>query len=232
MRLEGDFNYNALAKATPGYVGADLAALAGAAGIIAVKRIFKQISEGTLALPDPEPQVVEAEVMQDISMAVDNPSPITDITPSIIQPRSTSFLPLLSGLSSQLASGSIAHFLIAHPDPLTETQLAPLCITPADFMLALKELQPSSKREGFATVPDITWADIGALRNTREELHMAIVQPIRRPDLFSAVGIVAACGVLLWGPPGCGKTLLAKAVANESRANFISVKGPELLNKV
>jgi len=106
-----------------------------------------------------------------------------------------------------------------------------LCITPADFMLALKQVKPSSKREGFATVPDVTWADIGALRNTRDELHMAVVQPIRRPDLFSAVGIVAACGVLLWGPPGCGKTLLAKAVANESRANFISVKGPELLNK-
>ena len=209
MRLEGDFNFNALAKATPGYVGADLAALAGAAGIIAVKRIFKQISEGTLVLPDPEPQVVEGEE-QDALMTVDS----------------------FSGLSSQLTSGSIAHFLIAHPDPLTETQLAPLCITPADFMLALKDLQPSSKREGFATVPDVTWADIGALRNTREELHMAIVQPIRRPELFSAVGIVAACGVLLWGPPGCGKTLLAKAVANESRANFISVKGPELLNKV
>ncbi|KAG6850104.1 hypothetical protein H0H93_001025 [Arthromyces matolae] len=60
---------------------------------------------------------------------------------------------------------------------------------------------------------------------------MAIVQPIKRPELFSAVGISAACGVLLWGPPGCGKTLLAKAVANESKANFISVKGPELLNK-
>ena len=234
LRLEGDFNFNALAKATPGYVGADLAALTGAAGIIAVKRIFKQISDGTLALPDPEPQVVEAEE-QDTSMAVDNSLPAVDVSPSIPQPRSdgsASFLPLFSGLSSQLTSGSIAHFLIAHPDPLTETQLAPLCITPADFMLALKELQPSSKREGFATVPDVTWADIGALRNTREELHMAVVQPIRRPDLFNAVGIVAACGVLLWGPPGCGKTLLAKAVANESRANFISVKGPELLNKV
>jgi len=61
---------------------------------------------------------------------------------------------------------------------------------------------------------------------------MSIVQPIKRPELFQAVGIEAPCGVLLWGPPGCGKTLLAKAVANESRANFISVKGPELLNKV
>ena len=235
LRLEGDFNFNALAKATPGYVGADLAALTGAAGIIAVKRIFKQISDGTLALPDPEPQMAEVEEEQDTSMADDNPPLTVDAsasTPQLRSDGSTSFLPLFSGLSSQLTSGSIAHFLIAHPDPLTETQLAPLCITPADFMLALKELQPSSKREGFATVPDVTWADIGALRNTREELHMAVVQPIRRPDLFSAVGIVAACGVLLWGPPGCGKTLLAKAVANESRANFISVKGPELLNKV
>ena len=200
-----------------------------------MKRIFKQISDGTLVLPDPDPLTVEVEEEQDISMAIDN-SPTTDISSipvSVLQPDgSTSNPPLFSGLSSQLTSGSIAHFLIAHPDPLTETQLAPLCITPADFTLALKQVQPSSKREGFATVPDVTWADIGALRNTREELHMAVVQPIRRPDLFSAVGIVAACGVLLWGPPGCGKTLLAKAVANESRANFISVKGPELLNKV
>jgi ribosome biogenesis ATPase len=115
---------------------------------------------------------------------------------------------------------------------LTLAQLAPLCITAADFMLALKEIQPSAQREGFATVPDVTWSDIGALHATRGELHMAVVQPFRRPELFRAVGIDAPAGVLLWGPPGCGKTLLAKAVANESQASFISVKGPELLNKV
>ncbi|KAF8960063.1 P-loop containing nucleoside triphosphate hydrolase protein [Flammula alnicola] len=223
LRLEGDFNFVTLAKATPGYVGADLAALTGAAGIIAVKRIFKQLSDGTLTLPDPNPSLSNPEEEQDISMAVDStPQP---------QPQPPAKPPLFSDLSSQVSSGSIAHFLIAHPDPLTEAQLAPLCITSSDFTLALKQVQPSSKREGFATVPDVTWADIGALHSTREELHMAIVQPIKRPELFSAVGIEAPCGVLLWGPPGCGKTLLAKAVANESRANFISVKGPELLNK-
>lgn len=226
LRLDGDFDFIALAKATPGYVGADLAALTGAAGIIAVKRIFKQLSDGTLVLPDPELQVVpNPDGEQDITMAaVDPPPTVLDIP----APNPT----LFSGLSSQVSSGSIAHFLIAHPDPLTEAQLAPICITFPDFTLALKQVQPSSKREGFATVPDVTWADIGALHSIREELHMAIVQPIRRPELFSAVGIEAPCGVLLWGPPGCGKTLLAKAVANESRANFISVKGPELLNKV
>ena len=146
-------------------------------------------------------------------------------------PPADTVLPFAS-LASQLPTSSIAHFLSAHPSPLTPVQLAHLCITSDDFYAALREVQPSSKREGFATVPDVTWADIGALHGTREELHMAIVQPIKRPELFSAVGIEAACGVLLWGPPGCGKTLLAKAVANESRANFISVKGPELLNKV
>ncbi|XHF97009.1 hypothetical protein AWENTII_000616 [Aspergillus wentii] len=100
-----------------------------------------------------------------------------------------------------------------------------------DFFTALPKIQPSSKREGFATIPDTTWADIGALGGIRDELSTAIVEPIRNPDIYANVGITAPTGVLLWGPPGCGKTLLAKAVANESRANFISVKGPELLNK-
>lgn len=100
-----------------------------------------------------------------------------------------------------------------------------------DFFTALPKIQPSSKREGFATIPDTTWADIGALGGVRDELATAIVEPIRNPEVYESVGITAPTGVLLWGPPGCGKTLLAKAVANESRANFISVKGPELLNK-
>ncbi len=106
-----------------------------------------------------------------------------------------------------------------------------ICITHDDFLTALPKIQPSSKREGFATIPDTTWADIGALQPVREELLTAIVEPIRSPEKYERVGITAPTGVLLWGPPGCGKTLLAKAVANESRANFISVKGPELLNK-
>ncbi|OBZ72212.1 putative AAA domain-containing protein C16E9.10c [Grifola frondosa] len=225
LRLEGDFDFRAFAKATPGYVGADLAALTGAAGIIAVKRIFHQISEGPLVLPE----IIAEQGTQgysENSMMVDPPVPT--------QPPHSSKKPAPFAdfdVSRHTLASSIIHFLRAHPNPLTEAQLAPLCITSSDFMLALKQVQPSSKREGFATVPDVTWSDIGALHHTREELHMAIVQPIRRPELFSAVGIVAACGVLLWGPPGCGKTLLAKAVANESRANFISVKGPELLNK-
>lgn len=100
------------------------------------------------------------------------------------------------------------------------------------FDAVLPAIVPSSKREGFATVPDTTWRDVGALAGVRDELQMAIVEPIQNPQRYKAVGISAPTGVLLWGPPGCGKTLLAKAVAAESKANFISVKGPELLNKV
>ncbi|KAJ7716814.1 P-loop containing nucleoside triphosphate hydrolase protein [Mycena maculata] len=222
LRLDGDFDFVALAKATPGYVGADLAALTGAAGIIAVKRIFKQLSEGTLVLPpDPERNEQEQGQAQDVLMA----DPATPVPIPSLAPAFSFSFPIPP------TAGSIAHFLNAHPGPLTPEQLVPLLITPADFMLALKQVQPSAQREGFATVPDVTWADIGALHETRDALQMAIVLPLRRPLLFRSVGIAAPCGVLLWGPPGCGKTLLAKAVANESQANFISVKGPELLNK-
>ncbi|KAI5370858.1 putative AAA+ ATPase domain, ATPase, AAA-type, core, AAA ATPase, AAA+ lid domain-containing protein [Septoria linicola] len=100
-----------------------------------------------------------------------------------------------------------------------------------DFLTVLPSITPSSKREGFTTVPNVSWRDIGALANVREELVRAIVEPIAKPKLYEAFGVNAPSGVLLWGPPGCGKTLLAKAAAAESQANFISIKGPELLNK-
>ncbi|KAJ7255175.1 P-loop containing nucleoside triphosphate hydrolase protein [Mycena rebaudengoi] len=221
LRLDGDFDFGALAKATPGYVGADLAALTGAAGIIAVKRIFQQLSDGTLVLP-PDPEQPPTDVL----MSDAPPPTASDAPPSTTAPAPSAFSFALPPTAS-----SIAHFLNAHPLPLTPAQLAPLLITPADFTLALAHVQPSAQREGFTTVPDVSWADVGALHGTRDALQMAIVLPLKKPKLFASVGIRAPCGVLLWGPPGCGKTLLAKAVANESRANFISVKGPELLNK-
>lgn len=116
--------------------------------------------------------------------------------------------------------------------PLTSAQLSDLTITMADFHEALRHVQPSSKREGFATVPDVTWDDVGSLKNVRAELQLCVLAPVRYAKQFLELGLSTPAGVLLCGPPGCGKTLLAKAVANEAGINFISVKGPELLNMV
>ena len=114
---------------------------------------------------------------------------------------------------------------------LTEEQMEPLFVTMDDFLKAVPLVQPSSKREGFATVPDVSWEAIGALESIREELSISVLEPIRSPEKFKALGLTLPVGCLLYGPPGCGKTLLAKAIAHESGANFISVKGPELLDK-
>lgn len=103
-------------------------------------------------------------------------------------------------------------------------------VTMDDFLRAIKTVQPTAKREGFAIAPDVTWQDVGALSEVREELKHNVLEPIAHPERFRALGLEVPAGVLFYGPPGCGKTLLAKALANQSGANFISVKGPELLN--
>ncbi|GAX13461.1 ribosome biogenesis ATPase [Fistulifera solaris] len=115
--------------------------------------------------------------------------------------------------------------------PLTPAQMDPLFVTMEDFLTAIPLVQPSSKREGFAMVPDVDWEDVGALESIREELAISVLEPIRNPEKFTRLGLSLPAGILLYGPPGCGKTLLAKAIAHESGANFISVKGPELLDK-
>jgi ribosome biogenesis ATPase len=221
---------------------------------MAVKRIFQELGEGRLVLPTEAMEANQQGGLQSIRedevrngvqdlMVVDPDENMTGVE-TVQEEQGTVSIPAkqkmgsissdvpFSGLPPHLLNTPIVSFLFTHPNPLTEHQLSPINLIPTDFYAALKTVQPSAQREGFATVPDVTWADIGALHAIRDELHMAIVQPIRRPEIFKAVGIEAPSGVLLWGPPGCGKTLLAKAVANESRANFISVKGPELLNKV
>jgi ribosome biogenesis ATPase len=104
------------------------------------------------------------------------------------------------------------------------------CVVMQDFVNAVKTIQPTAKREGFAVAPDVTWADVGALADVREELLYNVLEPISHPERFRRLGLEVPAGVLFFGPPGCGKTLLAKALANQSGANFISVKGPELLN--
>uniref|UniRef100_A0A6E8VP53 AAA+ ATPase domain-containing protein n=1 Tax=Anopheles coluzzii TaxID=1518534 RepID=A0A6E8VP53_ANOCL len=137
-----------------------------------------------------------------------------------------SFVPQKQELTLQ----QLLDLLLNQQNALPVTKLEGLCIERDDFIEALKTVQPSAKREGFITVPDVTWNDIGSLGDIREELKLAILAPVKFPHRLKLLGLTAPSGVLLCGPPGCGKTLLAKAVANEAGINFISVKGPELLN--
>ncbi len=119
---------------------------------------------------------------------------------------------------------------------LEEERLSPetldkLIVTGGDFENALKEIVPSAMREVYLETPDVKWSEIGGLENVKRELQEAVEWPLKFSDLYKAIGYSMPKGVLLFGPSGTGKTLLAKAVATESEANFISVRGPELLSK-
>ncbi len=104
-------------------------------------------------------------------------------------------------------------------------------VTREDFMNALKEVEPSAMREVMVEVPQVTWDDVGGLEDVKILLKEAVELPLKDPEAFKRIGIRPPRGVLMYGPPGTGKTLLAKAVAHESEANFISVKGPEIMSK-
>lgn len=109
--------------------------------------------------------------------------------------------------------------------------LLKLEVSMGDFLEAMKEVTPSTIREVFIEVPNVKWEDIGGLEAVKEELREIIEWPMKYSTLFKYADTKAPKGILLHGPPGCGKTLLAKAIANEANANFISIKGPELMSK-
>jgi transitional endoplasmic reticulum ATPase len=110
-------------------------------------------------------------------------------------------------------------------------RLATLTVTMDDFRSALCEVSPSAIREMFVDIPDIRWEDVGGLGDVKRRLVEAVEWPIKYPELFTQAGVKPPKGLLLAGPPGVGKTLIAKAVANESGVNVISVKGPALMSK-
>ncbi len=112
------------------------------------------------------------------------------------------------------------------PEVLEELQ-----VTKEDFENGLKVVEPSAMREVMLEVPNVRWSEVGGLEEAKKDLREAVEWPLKYPDTFKRMGIEPPKGILLFGPPGTGKTLLARAVATESEANFIAVKGPELLSK-
>ena len=120
---------------------------------------------------------------------------------------------------------------IQNDEEIPKEVMEKIVVTGDDFKNAQKEIQPSALREVLVQIPDIKWDDIGGLEDVKQELKEAVEWPLKHPETFQRLGIRPPKGTLLYGIPGTGKTLLAKAVASESEANFISVKGPELLSK-
>merc|ERR1712167_241436 len=114
-------------------------------------------------------------------------------------------------------------------DTIDAEILNAMAVTQDHFKHALTQANPSSLRETVVEVPNITWDDIGGLIDVKRELRELVQYPVEHPEKFEKFGMSPSKGVLFYGPPGCGKTLLAKAVANECQANFISIKGPEIL---
>lgn len=114
-------------------------------------------------------------------------------------------------------------------DTIDAEILDAMAVTNEHFRFAQGQTNPSSLRETVVEIPDVTWDDIGGLEDVKKNLQEMILYPIEHPDKFHKFGMSPSKGVLFYGPPGCGKTLLAKAVAHECSSNFISIKGPELL---
>lgn len=98
-------------------------------------------------------------------------------------------------------------------------------------LMSLKVVKPSAMREVQINVPNVTWEDIGGLDELKLQLRQAVEWPIKNPEVFARMGVTPPKGVLMYGPPGCSKTMIAKALANESQLNFVAIKGPELFKK-
>uniref|UniRef100_A0A665WBD6 Transitional endoplasmic reticulum ATPase n=1 Tax=Echeneis naucrates TaxID=173247 RepID=A0A665WBD6_ECHNA len=138
----------------------------------------------------------------------------------------------LAALCSEAALQTIRKkmtFIDLEDETIDVDLLNSLAVTMDDFQWALSQSNPSALRETVAEVPQVSWEDIGGLDEVKRELQELVQYPVEYPDKFLKFGMTPSRGVLFYGPPGCGKTLLAKAIANECQANFVSIKGPEML---
>ncbi|KAL1822763.1 hypothetical protein ACET3Z_009541 [Daucus carota] len=174
LQVGNEIDLFKLARCTPGFVGADLAALVHEAGRLSMERYIKM-------------------------------------------------------RKSELSNEEDPDAWLRHP--WTTEESGKLHITMGDFEEAATMVQPSSKREGFNCIPVVKWEDVGGLDSLRKKFERYIIRPIKNPELYKQFGLHCGKGFLLYGPPGCGKTLIAMAVAGEAGANFIHIKGPELLTK-
>jgi len=207
FRLSEDFDFKILAKKTRGLVRSDLLDLTSSAYFMAAERSLETTLESTNSLE--KAVVTQSDDLGTMKVGQGQfASPPTQVA-----------VTLRSG-----SRDSIKRFDKAYADGLFKMPLDQISITVPDFLTALPKILPICQRTGFATAPDVTWADIGALGSLKVAMQKAIVQPIKEPEPLTSLGHVTMTGTLLWGPRGCGKTMLAKAFASEIGANFLRVK--------
>jgi len=143
----------------------------------------------------------------------------------------------IAALAKEAAMYALRRFMkeegieIEKGQPIPAEKLEKLKVTMSDFLTAMRNIQPSLIREVFVEVPEVHWDDIGGLDDVKQELRESVEWPMKYPEVFEKMSLEPPKGILLFGPPGTGKTLLAKAVATESGANFIAIRGPEVLSK-
>ncbi|KAM3960232.1 LOW QUALITY PROTEIN: nuclear valosin-containing protein-like smid [Aphomia sociella] len=252
ISVSEDVDLNTIAQITPGFVGADLQALVNKASTYAVKRIFAEMRAESLKEENNQKsknevvnvvhngeKVPEEPVPEGIAVEQNPEGPIPQPENLEAPPQETvnENPPVVESNHVEIKNNvkpldpvDEVLGLLEDTMPYSEEELSGLAIRQDDFLLALKTIKPCAVKEGIVTVPDVTWDDVGSLNQVRKDLQLAVLAPVKYPDQLKKLGLGAPSGVLLCGPPGCGKTLLAKAVANEAGVNFISVKGPELLN--
>jgi transitional endoplasmic reticulum ATPase len=142
----------------------------------------------------------------------------------------------LAGLAREAGMHALRRIIPAiaslkEDEPIPKEVLEKLKVIQGDFDYALRIVQPSAMREVMIEVPKVKWEDVGGLEEVKDALKEAVLWPLDNPESFDALGIRPPRGILLYGPPGCGKTYIARALANETGVNFISIKGPEILSK-
>lgn len=232
MQFAEDVDLKEIARMTPGFVGGDLQNVVKTAQLNFMDAKLDQVLS----------QLRTAAMRKEVEVATAQELAEETETGSMYNVQRD--IQLLNAHEDEraLTAGDAGTTAVAAAAPLVEvgediavngtvTPKTTVGITAQNFRDAALSVLPAAKREGFSTIPNTTWKQVGAMEILRKKLEMSIIGPIRYPDKYAAVGQKPMGGILLWGPPGCGKTLVAKAVANESKANFISIRGPELLNK-
>ncbi|CAK7209192.1 Ribosome bioproteinsis ATPase rix7 [Sporothrix bragantina] len=228
MQFAEDVDLKDIARMTPGFVGGDLQNVVKTAQLnfmdAKLAQVLSQLRAAAPVAEAAEPAAVQ-EASEEVSFDVQRDIRLLN--------AHEDERAIAAGDASRTAAAVLA--LPGDEDRVvvngTVTPTTTVGITAQNFRDAALSVLPAAKREGFSTIPNTTWKQVGAMEVLRKKLEMSIIGPIRYPDKYAAVGQKPMGGILLWGPPGCGKTLVAKAVANESKANFISIRGPELLNK-